>query len=129
MAETSTFAKAKKHPKGEFLVSHMEQPQESVTMADTIEQVKDVAELIRQHADIQAQAIAGEATRQLDKAVKDGDELPAATITIKIVVGKSGDVMQGESEAKTERKQVAKSEKVLTEYDPNQPQLPGVEQP
>ena len=81
------------------------------------------AEIIKQLAATEADHIGLMATKLLERAIKDGDELPAVTVSMKFTVGKSNGKDIWEAEAKAERKQVEKTEKLTGESDPNQPEL------
>jgi hypothetical protein len=85
-----------------------------------------LADQIMHHAMAEAGAIAGEACRLLDCAVRDGDILPAVVVTVKVTVSRDGDRHTIDRKATAERKQVSKSDGESVEWNPNEPGLPGL---
>lgn len=80
-------------------------------------------ETIKKLAEIEAAHVAGLADQQLERAIKDGDDMPAVKVVINMVIGKSGDIITYEAESKAVRNITVKTKKIIGEVNPNQPEL------
>lgn len=63
------------------------------------------------------------AISMLEKALREGQHEPEAKVSASVVIRYFGGEWQFESDAKAEKKDVEKVEKVSASFDPNQPEL------
>ena len=83
--------------------------------------------LLKKLAIVEVGQIQAEALKLLEMAVKDGDDIPAVKVVITLTISADGEGYLWDAEAKAERKQARKTEKLSGEYDPRQPELFKVE--
>jgi hypothetical protein len=87
----------------------------------------NMEKLLQKLAIMEAGQIEAEARKLLEMAVKDGDDIPAVRVVITLTISADGDGYLWDAEAKAERKQARKTEKLSGNYDPRQPELFTVE--
>jgi hypothetical protein len=87
-----------------------------------------ICDKIMQHAAAEAGGIALEAKRLLECAIRDGDDCPSVKVTVQVEVTKANGIYVITRRAEAKRVQSVKTDGESTEYNPNQPELPGVEE-
>jgi hypothetical protein len=83
--------------------------------------------LLEKLAIMEAGQIQAEARKLLEMAIKDGDDIPAVRVVVTLTISADGDGYLWDADAKAERKQTRKTEKLSGNYDPRQPDLFKVE--